>query len=377
MGFEFFSGAGMRIIETLELIPDPIVAVLVLAFAVTVALALYALVVFGIRRFVAPRHPFLHSLLVPLRGPLRLAAVLLALSLVLPIIPIDAQVSLVLARIFRLAVVALIGWMVLTATNIAADVYLRRFDIAVSDNLLARKQVTQVRVLKGALNTLIIVVTVASGLMTFDQVREYGVSLFASAGIAGIIVGLAARPMLSNLIAGLQLAFTQPIRLEDAVILENEMGFIEEITATYVVVRLWDWRRMVVPLTYFIEKPFQNWTRETSALIGSAFITTDFSTPVGAVRAKLEEIAKESPLWDGRVVNLQVWEADERGLKLRALVSAASAAAMSDLCSEVREKLVEFLQREHPGALPRHRNELIGGALPMSPAPPKKSPPTE
>src|SRR5439155_18045348 len=151
----------------------------------------------------------------------------------------------VLAAILHIAVIALLGWMVLAAVNVATELYLRRFNLDVEDNLLARKQVTQVRVLKGALNTLIVVVTLAIALMSFEAVRQVGVSLFASAGIASVVVGLAARPVLANLIAGVQLAITQPIRLEDAVVIENEMGFIEEITATYVVVRLWDWRRLV------------------------------------------------------------------------------------------------------------------------------------
>ena len=157
-----------------------------------------------------------------------------------------------------------------------------------ADNLLARKHVTQVRVLLRSADVLVLVITLGAALMTFEPVRQYGVSLFASAGVAGIVAGLAARPVLSNLFAGVQLAMTQPIRIDDAVIVENEWGSIEEITSTYVVVRLWDWRRMIVPLTYFIEKPFQNWTRETAALIGSAFFYLDYRAPVDAIRDKLK-----------------------------------------------------------------------------------------
>jgi small-conductance mechanosensitive channel len=189
-------------------------------------------------------------------------------------------------------------------------------------------------------------------------VRQYGVSLFASAGIAGIVAGLAARPVLSNLFAGVQLAMTQPIRIDDAVIVENEWGWIEEITATYVVVRLWDWRRLVVPLTYFIEKPFQNWTREGSALIGSVYLYLDYAAPIAAIRAKLKDIAEHSALWDGKVVNLQVSDAKEHTIEVRALVSARSAPAAWDLRCEVREKLIGFLQAEHPEALPRTRAEF-------------------
>jgi small-conductance mechanosensitive channel len=191
------------------------------------------------------------------------------------------------------------------------------------------------------------------------------VSLFASAGVAGLVAGLAARPVLSNLFAGVQLAITQPIRLDDAVIVENEWGVIEEIRATYVVVRIWDLRRMVVPLTYFIEKPFQNWTRQTSELIGSAMIYVDYSAPVGAMRQELERIVGQSKHWNGEVVNLQVTDAKERTIELRAIMSANSSGRAFDLRCEVREKLIDFLQREHPSALPRERNDV---ALPAKPA---------
>src|SRR5665213_2234504 len=179
----------------------------------------------------------------------------------IPVAPLDPETTQWLARLLLIGVIGLIGWTGITALNIAADLYLRQFRLDVDDNLLARKHVTQVRVLLRAGDVLVVLVTFGAALMTFEPVRQYGVSLFASAGVAGIVAGLAARPVLSNLFAGVQLAMTQPIRIDDAVIVENEFGTIEEITSTYVVVRLWDWRRMIVPLSYFIEKPFQNWTR--------------------------------------------------------------------------------------------------------------------
>ena len=202
---------------------------------------------------------------------------------------------------------------------------------------------------------LLAIITLGAALMTFPAVRQYGVSLFASAGVAGIVAGLAARPVLSNLIAGVQLAMTQPIRLDDAVIVENECGTIEEITSTYVVVRLWDWRRMIVPLTYFIEKPFQNWTRESSALIGTVMIYLDYRAPVDLIRAKLNEIVKQSNKWDGNVAALQVTDFKEGSMELRCLMSARSAGTAFDLRCEVREKLIDFLQSEHPEALPHSR----------------------
>ena len=208
-------------------------------------------------------------------------------------------------------------------------------------------------------DVLVVIITVGAALMTFEPVRQYGYSLFASAGVAGIVAGLAARPVLSNLFAGVQLAMTQPIRIEDAVIVENECGTIEEITSTYVVVRLWDLRRMIVPLTYFIEKPFQNWTRETASLIGSALIYVDYRAPVETIRHKLTEIVKQSPHWDGNVINLQVTDAKERTIELRCVMSAASAGRAFNLRCEVREKLIDFLQKEHPEALPTQRTEVV------------------
>jgi small-conductance mechanosensitive channel len=189
-------------------------------------------------------------------------------------------------------------------------------------------------------------------------VKQYGVSLFASAGAAGLVVGLAARPLLSNLIAGVQIAVTQPIRIEDAVIIENEWGWVEDIASTYVVIRLWDWRRMVVPLAYFIERPFQNWTRDAASLIGSIILHVDYAADVPKIRERLGRVVQESKLWDGAVVNLQVVDTNARTMELRALVSARNAPQAWDLRCEMREKLVAFLQAEMPEALPRDRADV-------------------
>jgi small-conductance mechanosensitive channel len=207
------------------------------------------------------------------------------------------------------------------------------------------------------------ILTLGFALMTFDAVREFGVSIFASAGVAGIALGLAAKPVLGNLIAGVQIAIAQPIRIDDAVIVNGEFGRIEEFTSTYVVVKLWDWRRMVVPLSYFLENPFQNWTRTSAAVLGSIYFHLDYSAPVARIREKLEELAKESPNWNGDVVNLQVTDTTERTIQLRALLSARNASLSSNLQSEIREKMLAFLQEEHPYALPRMRAEIGGDAI--------------
>jgi small-conductance mechanosensitive channel len=306
----------------------------------------------------AARYPDLLPIFKHLQGVTRLAMLVLAALIAVPVAPFDDRTEGILARILMIAVICLIGWAAITALRIGADIYLGRFRLDVQDNLLARKHNTQVRILVRTLEGVVVLITLGAALMTFSAVRQYGVSLFASAGVAGIVAGLAARPVLSNLMAGVQLAMTQPIRLEDAVIVENEWGNIEEITSTYVVVRLWDLRRMIVPLTYFIEKPFQNWTRETSALLGSAFIYVDYRAPVERIRRKLKEIVSQSANWDGNVVVLQVTDVKETTIELRCLAGAPSAGAAFDLRCEMREKLIDFLQREHPEALPHRRLEV-------------------
>ena len=242
--------------------PPWLSGVAVLLIAVICALAVHRIIFFMFGRAFGERHPFLRALIRQSKGPLALALVAFALAAALQSAPFTEAVSAPVGRLLLIAFIVLAGWIAHIAVETGGRIYLYRFTVETADSLLARKHITQVRILKRALHTLIVVVTISAVLMTFDPVRQYGVSLFASAGVAGLVVGLAARPLLTNLIAGIQIATTQPIRIDDQVVVENESGRIEEITSTYVVVRLWDLRRLIVPLTLFIEKPFQNWTRE-------------------------------------------------------------------------------------------------------------------
>jgi len=339
--------------------PEWASSVALLVLAALLALVVHRIIVIALRRAFGERHPYLRSLFRRANGPLALALIAFALSVVLESAPFDPVVSAALARILLLAFIVLAGWIAHIAVETTSTLYLRRFETGSADNLLARKHVTQVRILKRAAHTLIVVITLSAALMTFEPVRQYGVSLFASAGVAGLIVGLAARPVLSNLFAGIQLAMTQPVRLDDQVMVENEIGRIEEITSTYVVIRLWDLRRMIVPLSYFIEKPFQNWSRESTNLIGAVQLHVDYTAPIERIRAKVLEIVKASKLWDGEVAKLQVVDAKESSVELRVLVSARSSGDSLELRCEVREKLIEFLQRECPTALPRTRQEVV------------------
>jgi small-conductance mechanosensitive channel len=287
-----------------------------------------------------------------------MAFLLIVLAAALPTAPLGPDGKLVFLRCLVLATICLIGWTALKVLHIGANLYLRNFRIDAPDNLLARKHVTQVRVLVRVLDTMIVLLTLGFALMTFDAVRQYGISLFASAGVAGVVFGLAAQPVLSNLIAGIQLALTQPIRLEDAVTVQNEYGWIEEITATYVVIRLWDLRRLIVPLNYFIQQPFYNWTRQATANIGSVLLYLDYSAPIERVRAKAIEFAGQTKQPGGKLVNVQVTNANPDAIELRVLVTAANVGDTSNLCAELREKLIVFLQSECPQALPRRRHEI-------------------
>jgi small-conductance mechanosensitive channel len=356
----------LRLMAILAILPSWLIATALVIAGLLLALLAHAVIVQTMRRTLGARHPRIRALLTNSKGPLRLGLMVLALSFVVRVAPISDNAAAALGGILNVAFIALLGWVALTAVQISSQIYLQQFRLDTEDNLLARKHVTQVRILKRAIDVLIVIMTVGAALMSFEEVRQYGVSLFASAGVAGLAIGLAARPLLSNLIAGIQIAVTQPIRLDDVVIVEGEYGTVEEITTTYVVIKLWDWRRMVVPLSHYIEKPFQNWTRETSALIGSVFLYVDYSVPAEKLRKKLMEIVRASPLWDGRVVALQVSDTRDRTVELRALVSAGSAPATWDLRCEVREKLIAYLQQDYPEALPRTRYAAVGVVQPRS-----------
>ncbi|ETX29027.1 mechanosensitive ion channel family protein [Roseivivax isoporae] len=347
-----------RLAAALDRAPDVVLPLAQVALAVAIALALHRLAFRMALTRIDGRRDMRAALLRRARRPLRLVALLTALLLTLPQVSMAPDLGGAIWHAVLVLVILLIGWTLILITNFVTERSLQRQRLDLEDNLMARKRVTQVRVLRRAIEILLGMVTVAVALMTFESVRRYGVSLFASAGAAGLVLGLAARPVLSNLIAGIQIAITQPIRLEDVVIVENEWGWVEEIFATYVVVRLWDWRRMVVPLSYFIENPFQNWTRETASIIGSVYWYADYTLPVAEMRAKLEEVVEASALWDGKVKVLQVVGTDKDTIHLRGLMSARTSPLNWDLRCEVREKMLDWLQREHPEALPRLRGEL-------------------
>ena len=333
-------------------VPPWLIGVITMVAPTLLVLAVYRWFTRRLIRLAGRYSPFLQRLLARGQGPASLILVIVVCGVALAGANFPWDVTAAIGRALFVAFVLAVGWAAAIALDIGVEIYLRRFRTDSEDNLLARKHVTQMRILQRVAKTLLAIITAAAALMTFDSVRQYGVSLFASAGAAGLILGLAARPVLSNLLAGIQIAMTQPIRVEDQVVVEGETGWIETITSTYVVVRLWDLRRMVVPLSYFIEKPFQNWTYEGAAQIGAVLLRVGYAVSVDSLRQKLEEIVRQSPLWDGKVARLEVTDVAIDAVELRALVSARSPNQTWDLRCEVREKLVAFLQAQQPQSSP-------------------------
>ena len=271
----------------------------------------------------------------------------------------DTLPGISLARhVSALFLTAALTWFGVRCVAAIADAVLELNPVSDRNNLEARRIHTHARVMARSIMIIVIVTGSGAALMTLPLLRQVGTSLLASAGVAGIVIGFAAKPVLSNLLAGLQIAITQPIRLDDVVIVENEWGWIEEITATYVVVRIWDQRRLVMPLQWFIENPFQNWTRSNSEILGTVLLWLDYRMPVDLIRQEAERLCRESPEWDGRVCVTHVVEAGAQSKQVRVLVSAADAGMAWDLRCKLREQLIDFIQKDYPEYLPRIRAEV-------------------
>ena len=369
-----------RIAGFLPWIPDWAFGIAAFIGIVAAGLALQGAITRFLKKRPAHWHPFGRQSWDKTRGLMRFMLVLFALSLTLPFLNLPHDIRDEVRKVFLALAVVQLGWIVSVIANIAIDRYVYGFNVNVADNLMARRALTQMRILRQAVNVMIALFTAGFALMSFDSVRQYGVSLFASAGVAGIVAGLAARPLFENLIAGLQLAFTQPLRLGDAVVINNEFGYVEEIGSVYIVVRLWDWRRQIVPLSYIFTNPFVNWTRSTSAILGSVMFFFDYTLNVDDLRAEAERIVKNSDLWDGQVFKLQVVDSTESAIKVRVLMSAADSGKSADLGALLREKLIAYVRERYPTALPRIRQEPIslpraGGQPPGQGQPSAQVPP--
>jgi small-conductance mechanosensitive channel len=294
---------------------------------------------------------------------------LLAILTVGPGLPLPQSARDTLEHATGLGLIAAMAWLAILLIAVTSDILSGRYRIDVADNLLARRIQTQFQMIHRIAIILVVVVAVAIMLMTFPAIKHIGVSILASAGVVSLVVGMSMKDTLSNLIAGVQIAFAQPFRIGDAVVVENEWGWIEEIGMMYVVVRIWDLRRLVLPLSYFLTNAFQNWTRTSADLLAYTYIYTDYTVPMDAVREELRRICEGSPLWNKKVCILQVSDSDQHTMQLRALMDVRNSSDAWDLRCLVREKLIDFLQKGYPGSLPRYRGELDGKKFAMQEMP--------
>ncbi len=299
-------------------------------------------------------------------APIRALIPAVFFVIALPFAGFHERAAGILHHLAYLWIIAAVAWLCKRTLDVVRDLLLSHYRMDVKDNLRARQVYTHLRILDRVVGVLIVFIAAAAMLMTFGKMKQLGVSLLASAGAVGIVFGFAAQKTLGTLLAGIQIAIAQPIRLEDVVIVENEWGWIEEITLTYVVIRIWDQRRLVVPITYFIEKPFQNWTRTTAELIGSVYIYADYTVPVQALRDEIQRILQGTPLWNKKAWTLQVTNATEHTVELRALMSADDSSTAWNLRCLVREGILDFLQKIFPASLPRTRVVLKEGGEPSS-----------
>jgi len=331
-----------------------------IAVTAAIAGAVAGRLLMSLAKWLARREPkiFGHVNLVRLATPLYIVLPVLSAFIALRMAAPEIMAAPVFSGIVKVASVALLYWLVMRIIDIVSIAVSRRYDMSVADNLRARRVRTQITVIKSIANVIVFLLALSTVFLMFDTLRGLGVSLLASAGVAGLAIGFAAQKTLGNLLAGIQIAFTQPIRLEDAVVVENEWGWVEEITLTYVVIRLWDWRRLVLPISYFIEKPIQNWTRTSASLIGTVELFADYTLPIDPLRERLVALLATTDLWDKRVQVVQVTDCDKDVIKVRILVSAVNSPTAFDLRCLVREQMIRFIQETYPQCLPKTRAAL-------------------
>jgi small-conductance mechanosensitive channel len=324
-----------------------------------IALIIFLILIYLLKRVIKEFYPTLYGrIAVKIRKPG--IALFLIIGALVPfiLIPYDIAWIGLLQKLLIILLIFSVSWLLIKSIHTVKLILLSRYEIDTKDNLKARKLFTQYEIFERILVFVIVFVALGIALMNFEPIRKIGVTLLTSAGLSALIIGLAAQKIIGAFLAGIQLAITQPIRIDDVVIVEGEWGKIEEINLTYVVVKIWDKRRLVLPTTYFIEKPFQNWTMTSADILGTIFIYTDYTFPVEKLREALSGYLKEAPKWDGEVNVLQVTNVSDRTMELRALMSAKDASDAWDLRVFIREKLLTFLQENYPEYLPRTRIQI-------------------
>lgn len=298
------------------------------------------------------------KILLPFIGSL--CKIIFGLSLVnfmTPFLGLPKELSYFFSKATSILIICVISYLIMKLITVAEQLLMNRYSHNPSGDLMARKVFTQTLILKRVSTGIVLILTAGAILMLFDNVRALGASVLTTAGIFGLVLTFAAQRSLGNIFSGLEIALAQPIKIGDSVVIENEFGVVEEINFRSVVIKLWDWRRLVVPTSYFLEKPFQNWSREqNNNLIGTVNLYADFTLSVENLRIQLQHILEKSPLWDKKVANIQVSDMQEKVMELRILASARSPADAWDLRCEVREKLIAYIAQNHPNALPLTRS---------------------
>lgn len=338
------------------------------AGSIGISILIFAAALYFIRKKIqSHRDIFIRQILREVRYPVIILFIATVIFFITKIPALNLEDNDTVNAVYPIAAIAILAWLIIKAINLVSLFVLRKYDVTQKDNLSARMMVTKVRILRRLMTSLILILAVAGALMTFESIRALGVSILASAGLAGIVVGFAAQKTIGNFFAGLQIAITQPIRLEDAVLVEGQFGNIEEINLTYVVVRIWDLKRMILPISYFVEEPFQNWTRNSSNILDSVLLYLDYKMPLQPIRDQVDKILEGNSLWDGKVKSVAVTNTTERTMEVRILISAANSGAAFDLRTQIREKMITFIQENYPEGLPQARGETKISELPQTP----------
>ncbi|WP_443937620.1 mechanosensitive ion channel family protein [Pedobacter sp. MW01-1-1] len=293
-----------------------------------------------------------------LKNPIAIFIPIVFFNFSIEIMSLSASIRVHLEKIMEVALTIILAVILIRIINVLEDYFYFKYDLNKEDNLKERKIRTQMQFVRKFIVTVIILLTAAVILLSFESMRKIGAGLLTGVGIGGIIIGFAAQKSLGNLLAGFQIAFTQPIRIDDVLIVEGEWGKVEEITLTYVVINIWDQRRLILPITYFIEKPFQNWTRVSAELLGTVFLYLDYTIPIEPLRQELTRLLSNNPLWDTRVNVVQVTDSTKDGsIEVRFLMSASNSSKAFDLRCDVREAMITFIQTNYPESLPKKRME--------------------
>jgi len=344
----------------LDRLPDLIWDALLIGIAIAIGLILKFLLSLFFRKKPSgkPTFSYTRSILLRLGKPFSYFMPLLTLKLMLPLMKVRADLYPSINKVVGILLALSFANVLVGVVKIFEDYAVHTFDIAKADNLKERKIRTQLQFIRRLAIGLIFIITVCAILLSFNNLRTLGTSLLTGVGVGGIIIGFAAQKSLGNLLAGFQIAFTQPLRIDDVLVVEGEWGRVEEITLTYVVLNIWDQRRLILPINYFIEKPFQNWTRNSADILGTVFIYLDFSIPLDPLRKEFTRLLEANPLWDKRINVMQVTNITEKTMEIRALMSASSSGNAFDLRCDIREGLITFVQNKYPHSFPLVRATL-------------------